>query len=121
MHPLGKGRPARLLGPQPAPAFSPGLAPEENPLAPATPPRTPRAGLWLAASCAAAAAACALLPFANPDLFWHLNAARRIVETGAIPRADWLSYTRAGAPWVDFEWLSQLLWLGAFRGAAGGG
>ncbi|MCX5787277.1 MAG: hypothetical protein NTX64_02030 [Elusimicrobia bacterium] len=59
-----------------------------------------------------------MLPIGNPDLFWHLSAARRIVETGAVPRADWLSFTMPGAPWVDFEWLSQLLWL-AVHGAAG--
>ncbi len=48
-------------------------------------------------------------PLSNPDLFWHLSAARRIRETGAIPAADWLSSTRAGAPWADFEWVSQLV------------
>ncbi|MBI4425298.1 MAG: hypothetical protein HY554_16330 [Elusimicrobia bacterium] len=32
-----------------------------------------------------------------------------------MPREDWLSFTRAGAPWVDFEWLCQLLWLGLYR------
>lgn len=55
------------------------------------------------------------LPLSNPDLFWHLSAARRIRETGALPVADWLSSTRAGAPWVDFEWISQLLYDALYR------
>lgn len=54
-------------------------------------------------------------PLSNPDLFWHLSAARRIRETGALPVADWLSSTRAGAPWVDFEWASQLLFEFLYR------
>lgn len=59
-----------------------------------------------------------LLPLSNPDLFWHLSAARRMRETGMIPAADWLSSTRAGAPWVDFEWACQLLFDALHR--AGG-
>lgn len=55
------------------------------------------------------------LPLSNPDLFWHLSAARRIRETGTLPAADWLSSTRAGAPWVDFEWISQLLFDACWR------
>ncbi|MBI4348986.1 MAG: hypothetical protein HY553_19265 [Elusimicrobia bacterium] len=90
LHPLGQGRSALLLDAAPGKSG---------------------AGHAVAALCLAAVAACAALPYVNPDLFWHLSAARRIVETGAIPRADWLTYTRAGAPWVDFEWLAQLSWL----------
>lgn len=50
------------------------------------------------------------VPISNPDLFWHLSAARRAVETGSLPTADWLSFTMRGRPWVDFEWLQGLLW-----------
>lgn len=64
------------------------------------------------------AAPAVFLPLSNPDLFWHLSAARRMRETGAIPAADWLSSTRAGAPWVDFEWACQLLFDALHR--AGG-
>lgn len=27
-----------------------------------------------------------------------------------MPTQDWLSFTQAGAPWVDFEWLAQVVW-----------
>lgn len=60
----------------------------------------------------------AFLPLSNPDLFWHLSAARRMRETLSIPTADWLSSTRAGAPWADFEWACQLLFDALYR--AGG-
>lgn len=49
------------------------------------------------------------LPLYNPDLFWHLSAGREIWTRGAVPRTDPFSFTLGGAPWVDFEWLFQLL------------
>jgi hypothetical protein len=50
------------------------------------------------------------VPEMNPDLFWHLSAGRHILQTRAIPRADFLSHTMGGRPWCDFEWLAQLLY-----------
>jgi len=35
-----------------------------------------------------------------------------MAENLAIPRRDWLSHTLAGTPWLDFEWLTQLLYYG---------
>ena len=75
------------------------------------------AGWWGRASLLAGAAlafTCFFTPEINPDLFWHLSAGRWIVEHGAVPRADFLSHTLAGRPWCDFEWLSQLLYYGAY-------
>jgi len=46
----------------------------------------------------------------NPDVFWHFSSARHAVETRGIPRADWMSSTRAGAPWAGMEWLTELGW-----------
>lgn len=57
-----------------------------------------------------------ILPLYNPDLFWHLSSARWIIEHAAFPREDFLSFTKAGEPWTDFEWLSQLILYGAHRG-----
>ncbi|HAH08005.1 MAG TPA: hypothetical protein DCM05_16015 [Elusimicrobia bacterium] len=78
---------------------------------PAAPRRTAAWGLL------ACAAACFCLPILNPDIFWHLSAARWILEHRSLPRADWLSHTMAGKPWVDFEWLFQLLAHGAWSAA----
>jgi len=49
------------------------------------------------------------LPVLSPDVWWHLSAGRWIWAHGAVPASDWLSFTRAGAPWIDFEWGFQLL------------
>lgn len=45
---------------------------------------------------------------ADNDLWMHLYSGQRIVAEHAIPRVDDASYTAAGLPWVDHEWLSQV-------------
>lgn len=70
---------------------------------------------WLAFAVACSAF---FLPVVNPDIYWHLSAGRRMIETGALPRADFLSWTMAGAGWVNFEWLPQLLYY-ALHSAGG--
>jgi hypothetical protein len=45
---------------------------------------------------------------ADNDLWMHLYSGRRILAAGAVPRLDDASYTAAGRPWVDHEWLSQV-------------
>ncbi|MFP3940999.1 MAG: hypothetical protein ACLF0P_11880 [Thermoanaerobaculia bacterium] len=43
------------------------------------------------------------------DLFWHLAAGRWILEHGRVPRSDPFRFTSGGAPWVDHEWLFQVV------------
>ena len=50
----------------------------------------------------------------DPDTYWHIAAGRWIAAHGAVPRVDPFSFTMQGAPWVDFEWLAQLVYAGAF-------
>ncbi len=57
----------------------------------------------------AALVAC-LTPVANMDVYFHLSAARWMHAHGAVPTADFLSWTHRGRPWVDFEWATQLLY-----------
>lgn len=54
-------------------------------------------------------------PLVDPDLWWHLAAGREILQTGFVPRVEAWSWTLAGTPWVDFEWLGQLALATAFR------
>ena len=54
---------------------------------------------------------CLFLPLANPDIFWHLSAGRYIAAHKALPGTDFLSWSMAGRPWTDFEWLPQLLYF----------
>ena len=55
------------------------------------------------------------LPIFSPDLFWHLSVARWIQAHAAIPRQEDFSFTLGGAPWIDFEWMTQILWYGTER------
>ncbi|MGH9748552.1 MAG: hypothetical protein ACRD5D_06920 [Candidatus Polarisedimenticolia bacterium] len=57
--------------------------------------------------------AAAATPLRNYDYWWHLATGRLILDEGRVPRADPFSFTAAGAPWIDHEWLFQaLLYLG---------
>jgi len=71
--------------------------------------------LWLLAG-----AACTL-PFCfnvmrNSDLWWHLATGRLIFAAGAIPAVDRWSFTRAGHPWLNHEWLAQTIFYAWVRG-----
>lgn len=46
------------------------------------------------------------------DLFWHLAAGRWILEHGALPETDPFRFTSHEEPWVDHEWLFQVLLRG---------
>jgi tetratricopeptide (TPR) repeat protein len=50
------------------------------------------------------------------DLGFHLAAGRLIAESGAIPRADVLSFTAHGMRWINFEWLYDVIAFGLWRG-----
>jgi len=43
------------------------------------------------------------------DYWWHVETGEYIVRSQTIPRSDIFSFTSAGEPWVDHEWLSQVL------------
>ena len=57
----------------------------------------------------------------DPDLWWHLRTGQLIVQNHEVFHADPYSYTRFGQPWVDHEWLSQVLIFGLYRLAGWGG
>src|SRR4051812_45722425 len=50
----------------------------------------------------------------DADSYWHLAVARWIVAHRAFPTSDPFSFTFTGAHWIAKEWLSQLLYAGAF-------
>jgi hypothetical protein len=72
--------------------------------------------LWLAA------AALLYLSFGytemmGSDLWWHLAAGREMLAQGTVWLADPFSYSAAGEPWRNHEWLADIvfcLWAGAF-------
>jgi hypothetical protein len=48
-------------------------------------------------------------PIRNYDYWWHLATGSWIVANGSIPHQELFSFTAGGAPWVDHEWLFQVL------------
>ncbi|HVY36858.1 MAG TPA: hypothetical protein VHM31_02955 [Polyangia bacterium] len=57
----------------------------------------------------------ALISPAQNDTFWHLRAGADIWRTGHVPTVDSYSYTAAGLPWPDHEWLWQAFSYGWYR------
>jgi hypothetical protein len=52
---------------------------------------------------------------ADPDIFWHLHNAERLLVTHHFPNFDTYSFTAAGAPWMNHSWLSELLFYSGFH------
>jgi hypothetical protein len=53
----------------------------------------------------------------DPDVWWHLRTGQLIVQGHKTLHTDPYSFTRAGYPWVDHEWLSEILIFGLYRAA----
>src|SRR5215470_4595510 len=53
--------------------------------------------------------------FVEPDIFWHLRDAQYVVSHQHIVTQDLYSFTVSGAPWVSHEWLSELVYYGAYK------
>lgn len=43
------------------------------------------------------------------DLFWQIKTGELIWQTRAIPNLDIFSYTAFGSPWINHEWLSEVV------------
>ena len=56
--------------------------------------------------------------FRDSDAGWHIRTGERVLATGALPRSDPYSFTRAGEPWYAWEWGADVL-SGAAHRAAG--
>ncbi|HEX3579769.1 MAG TPA: hypothetical protein VHY33_14495 [Thermoanaerobaculia bacterium] len=66
------------------------------------------------------AAIAAVAPIRSYDYFWHLTTGRWIVAHHAIPRFDPLALASAHVPWINGEWLYQIV-LYALHGIGGDG
>jgi hypothetical protein len=65
--------------------------------------------------------ALAARPAADPDLWWHLRTGQLTLQNHAVFRIDPYSFTRAGFPWINHEWLSDVLMFGLYRLSGFGG
>lgn len=48
------------------------------------------------------------------DLWWNLKTGEHIIKNLTIPRTDIFSYTFENRPWIDHEWLSQVIFYPIF-------
>ena len=51
----------------------------------------------------------------DPDIWWHLHNADFLVAQHGLPRSDHYSFTVAGVPWINHEWLAELPYYFAWR------
>src|SRR5438552_655274 len=54
----------------------------------------------------------------DPDIWWHLHNADYLFQHHQFPRTDMYSFTLAGHPWINHEWMSEIPYYLAWR--AGG-
>jgi hypothetical protein len=47
--------------------------------------------------------------FRDSDAGWHIRTGEMILRTASLPHTDPYSFSRANQPWIDWEWLSDVL------------
>jgi hypothetical protein len=52
---------------------------------------------------------------ADPDIWWHLRNAAALLHTHHFPHTAHWTFTVAGQPWMNGEWLAELPYYGAYR------
>jgi hypothetical protein len=50
----------------------------------------------------------------DPDSYSHIELGRWIIAHGTLPTSDPFSFSRHGAPWITFEWLSEVIYAGIY-------
>lgn len=50
----------------------------------------------------------------DPDSYSHIEVGRWIIAHGTLPTSDPFSFSRHGAAWITFEWLSEVIYAGAY-------
>lgn len=51
----------------------------------------------------------------DPDIWWHMRNAQYLLQHHQFPRFDMYSFTVAGQPWINHEWLSEIPYYFAYR------
>ena len=52
---------------------------------------------------------------ADPDLWGHIRFGQDILRTGSIVATDIYSYRTGGHPWINHEWLSEVIFAGLYN------
>src|SRR3989304_2085413 len=51
----------------------------------------------------------------DPDVWWHMRNAQYLIENLKLPNSDVYSYTVAGTPWINHQWLAEIPYYLAYR------
>jgi len=51
----------------------------------------------------------------HSDLWWAMAAGRHVTRTHEVPTRDIFSYTFEGRPWINMEWLTQVLYYNVYE------
>jgi hypothetical protein len=51
----------------------------------------------------------------DPDIWWHMRNAQYLFQHHQFPRQDLYSFTVAGHPWINHEWLSEIPFYLVYR------
>ncbi len=57
----------------------------------------------------------------DPDLWWHVKFGLDHIQSGKLPEVDPYAYTSLKKPWVNHEWLTEMLLAKAYLTAGGEG
>jgi hypothetical protein len=71
--------------------------------------------LWVVIALALPALLSLLVPLPAVDLAYQVRAGDEILASGMLPAVDTWTFTIAGTPWVDQQWLAQVLLALGYR------
>ena len=57
----------------------------------------------------------------DPDSYSHIAVGRLILSHGTLPTSDPFSFSMHGAPWIAFEWLSEVIYATVYAFAGWNG
>jgi len=78
-------------------------------------------GKVAAATVVAVALLMAIQPVRSADVWHHVKSGWLVLEQGGPARSEVFSHTAAGRPWIQYEWLAQVVWYLAYAGAGTAG
>jgi hypothetical protein len=79
------------------------------------PPGPARPTGWLSVLLLVGIFCCAATMPMQPDSWWQLRVGEEILARGEVPQVDVLSFTAAGRPWPNHEWLAQVVFIALYR------
>ena len=89
-----------------------------RPAATLAPGRRDLSVLWAGIAVLVPALLVSVAPISTVDLAYGIRAGALVLDGAGIPRVDTFTFTAAGLPWVDQQWLAQVIFAAVYR--AGG-